>query len=343
MAETKKQIKFNNLDLFKFLMSICVVAIHTRPLVDVNNPALVGFFSAIINSAVPFFFLSSGYLLSNKFKSLDDYDNNIIIVRKYLFKIIKLYLFWSVVYLPLAVIKYIKDGNTFIYSFISYFRALFFVGEHYNSWMLWYLLSTIYALLFFLILYKKRVSLYIITAIGFIFTLVGIFFDYIDSLPSLPQYLEILHKLFLFTFSQGKILRGLFLIPCGILLRHKKIPLPINIVIFIVFFTIQCFTTNHELEVFLLTVNSVGLFGMIERIKLPNSKIFPILRNMSTSIYFIHMYVFVIFTKIAYNEERFGILTFAVTSAICVVIAFIWVIIKPKIKILNKQKKATPK
>lgn len=336
MAEKTVIKKFNSIDLFKFLMAICVVAIHTRPLVDISNPAIERIISAVINSAVPFFFLSSGYLLANKFKSLDDFESNIVIVRKYLLKIIKMYLFWSAIYLPLAIINYLKEGNGFIYSFISYFRSLVFVGEHYDSWMLWYLLSTIYALAFFLLLYKKNVSIYVIAAVGFLFTLIGIFFDYIDSLPSLPQYLEIIHKIFLFTFSQGRIFRGMFLIPCGILMRHKNIPLPVSIIVFALFFPLECFTSNHELVVFLLTINSVGLFGIITRINLPDSKIYPIMRKMSTTIYFIHMFVFVIFSYVVYKEEHFGLVSFAATSAICVILALLWTIIRPKIKQINR-------
>ena len=61
-----KNANINSLDLAKFLLSFCVIAIHVRPLVDVNNEIICALFESFARCAVPVFFLASGYLLSRK-------------------------------------------------------------------------------------------------------------------------------------------------------------------------------------------------------------------------------------------------------------------------------------
>ena len=43
-------------------------------------------------------------------------------------------------------------------SVLMYIRGFFFWGEQYNSWPLWYLLSTVYALMLILLLLRRKLS-----------------------------------------------------------------------------------------------------------------------------------------------------------------------------------------
>ena len=88
-------LNYNSLDLFKFIMSIFVIAIHTHPLEYCNNSIITNFFEVFFKCAVPFFFLTSGYILSAKIRE-ESMDNKIEIIKKSLFKIIKLYVLWSI-------------------------------------------------------------------------------------------------------------------------------------------------------------------------------------------------------------------------------------------------------
>lgn len=56
------------IDLIKFFMAIIVVAIHTHPLEHCSNEILIRIYNSIVSSAVPFFFISSGFLLGSKLK-----------------------------------------------------------------------------------------------------------------------------------------------------------------------------------------------------------------------------------------------------------------------------------
>ncbi|ODM13342.1 hypothetical protein BEH84_01057 [Eisenbergiella tayi] len=47
----------NSIDICKFIMSICVVAIHIHPLANCNNDLLLSVYNNIVSLAVPFFLL----------------------------------------------------------------------------------------------------------------------------------------------------------------------------------------------------------------------------------------------------------------------------------------------
>ena len=151
-----EKTKYNSIDLYKLIMAFCVVAIHTCPLNNYKNEIVLAIYNSFVDIAVPFFFLASGFLLANKFQYPFDSDNNIQYIRNYLLRIIKLYVMWSLIYLPLAIWHYISTQTNVIKSVLSYIRGFVFIGEHYNSWPLWYLLSTIYALALIIFLLKRK-------------------------------------------------------------------------------------------------------------------------------------------------------------------------------------------
>lgn len=323
---------YNSIDLFKFIMAAFVIAIHTKPEYYINSSAVKNVFDAFFTCAVPFFFMASGYLLAVKFTQESTAEQKNAVLVRYLKKTVKLYLFWTVIYIPPAVQHYVSDNYSPVKAVVSFFRSLIFIGQHHNSWMLWYLLSTIYAVIFIIILTKKNVSVYKITAAGAVFALAGILFDVLDAnaaqLSGLP---ELIYKAFSLTFSAGRIFNGMFYIPLGMVLFSKKIPVPVNALVFIALGTLRCFVNNAALQSVLLMIYSATLFGLIERINLKDSKVYPILRGMSTYMYFIHMYVWLAVSYMIYRHEHYGLLPFTLTLIICIVISFIWVRIRPKI------------
>ena len=159
-------------------MAITVVAIHTQPLIHCSNVIIMDLYAGFIKLAVPFFFISSGFLIGKA-----GIEEKADVIKKRLDKTVRLYLIWSLVYLPLAVLEYVNDGHGFLYDVCLYFRGLILIGEHYNSWILWYLLSTIYALLSLYLLEKFKCNrkwiLLICICIGVIF---GTGFDMLTSI-----------------------------------------------------------------------------------------------------------------------------------------------------------------
>lgn len=155
---------FNGMDIGKLCMAFVVVAIHTWPVSSMNWDWLKFICSVIFPCAVPFFFLSRGYLLARKLESVSDCNGKVLILKSYLKKYIYLYCIWSIIYFPLAIWGYILDNHTLLgakvlFGIIEYIRGFIFIGEHYNSWVLWYLLSTIYSILLLLIMQKRMQGL----------------------------------------------------------------------------------------------------------------------------------------------------------------------------------------
>lgn len=64
-----------------------------------------------------------------------------------------MYLIWSIIYLPITLIYWVKQGVSPIQVLISAVRGYLILGQQYNSWMLWYLLATVYGFALLWIMY----------------------------------------------------------------------------------------------------------------------------------------------------------------------------------------------
>ena len=139
-------------------MALVVIAIHTEPLVRCEEIVALNLYKAISDVAVPFFFIASGFLVFDKVIFLPKKEQEQIITN-YAKKILKLYLIWTVIYLPITIYDYVMNGESLMRNIFAFFKGLIFVGCHWNSWPLWYLLSVFYAFVFLrFIIYKKELS-----------------------------------------------------------------------------------------------------------------------------------------------------------------------------------------
>ena len=67
MMDNNKPNLFPGIDLFKLIGSIVVVAIHSHPFESHPLPVVVEpFYVLLCNTAVPFFFMATGFLLGYK-------------------------------------------------------------------------------------------------------------------------------------------------------------------------------------------------------------------------------------------------------------------------------------
>lgn len=161
----------------KFVMAIVVVAIHTRPELSFSSPVVVGLFEAVYTIAVPFFFMASGFLLFRKI-SLPLNEEGELRIKSYLKKICKLYLIWTVIYLPLTVYGFYQDGLPLLKSIAIFFRNILLIGENYMSWPLWYLLALIVAVGIIYALLKLKLSKNWIVVLGILMAMIGVALDY---------------------------------------------------------------------------------------------------------------------------------------------------------------------
>jgi len=118
--------QYGNLDIGKFFCALLVVGIHAQPLGD----RLVGggyFFTTLCRIAVPFFFVTSSYLF---------YDRKTPI-RKYVLRLIKLDIAWTIVELPFIIYKFyvIGTGNGIEKTF-HLIQGLLWGESYMGSWFI---------------------------------------------------------------------------------------------------------------------------------------------------------------------------------------------------------------
>ena len=101
---------YDILDIVKFILSIMVVAIHTELFPTVLFPWL--------RIAIPLFFIISSFLLYEKIKL--NKENKKEIIKKYIVRQLKYYLFWFIVLIPATV--YLRK-EWFALYFLSSFSA----------------------------------------------------------------------------------------------------------------------------------------------------------------------------------------------------------------------------
>ena len=91
------------LDVAKFISAFLVVCIHTGPLLDVDATGNFILVQILARLAVPFFFVASGFLFFRKLdfkREYNDYENKTQL-KHYLWRLCKIYIIWTILYLSL--------------------------------------------------------------------------------------------------------------------------------------------------------------------------------------------------------------------------------------------------
>lgn len=120
-------------------MAYAVVAIHFRPNFghDWHYPTIVFWF---IRMAVPFFFITSGYLLQRKFES-ETSDVCAKILRRRAFLMLKIWGCWILISFPMALYSYVGTDTTIINLIKSFAKNIFVFGWEPHAAPLWFLYS----------------------------------------------------------------------------------------------------------------------------------------------------------------------------------------------------------
>ena len=332
--------RHNHIDLWKFIMAIAVVAIHTRPLINLKGSIVLDFFNLFISMAVPFFFMTSGYLLWSRIDGFSaDEKNSVLCVRAK--SVGKMYAIWTLIYFPLALMPYMMV-NVQEYEKISplkfiiyYVRGVILRGQNYNSYPLWYLLSLFYIILLLIALEKLHLSDKWILSILIIVGIIGNIINGLVQIETSNTLLLMIKKAVTVTVLDGRILSGALYIAVGIIVaKRRKIHLESSIIIntiyglgVIIGFIANLRINNTWGSMILTIYSSVCFFSVIEGINISNNNIYAKLRSISTTMYLTHMYVWTIFYMIVYGDKTFGMESFAATvvGTLLIGIAFLMV------------------
>lgn len=119
------------IDLAKFVGSILIVMIHIAPFGSTETRNIISYLNFGVQQylariAVPFFFVTSGFLLYRK-TSLSDF--NLEPSKKYVVRIVRLYAIWSLIYFPLVFRGFFKDEKGIVHAILVYARNIIFTGS----------------------------------------------------------------------------------------------------------------------------------------------------------------------------------------------------------------------
>ena len=100
---------------------------------------------------------------------------------------IKLYIIWTIIYLPITIYNFKKNNFDISTSVKIFIKGIVFVGENWYSWPLWYLLSTIYGIIVIYILLKCKKEKFILPISTIIFILSFVIDKIIINFRENPQ------------------------------------------------------------------------------------------------------------------------------------------------------------
>lgn len=231
-------------------MAFLVVAIHT------TNWTLMG----LLDTAVPWFFLASGFFLFGKLNG--DKEKDLCAIENWTWKVLKLYLIWTLIYIPFAIIGFWQDHLPFSKSVAVWMRNVILVGENYLSWPLWYLLALVWDGALIWLMRKIGIPLWTMCLIGLSLYL----FAELYPLEEIPAYAR------LFKTTRNGIFVGLLFVTGGGIIRQWEANNLIqNPVLWDILLVVVSFI-GLQFSHLLLPVLAASLFLFSLRLKLPQLK-----------------------------------------------------------------------
>lgn len=341
--ENKRQ-NFNSIDLAKFIASIFVVCAHTQISSVIHIQPIKELFDTIFEASVPFFFVSSGFLLYH-FSSSD--ENLTKRAGKTALKFAKIYLLLTALYLPLTVIGYYTKGLSPLNAAIDFVLTFLFAGENYYSWQLWYLLAAAVGMVLIYLLLKMKLKAEQIFAFSAVMFVLGNVLNFLHASGANIGFVELYFKIFLRT--RNGLFVGVFWLSLGLLIA--KYQDKIKTTVYAAFFTVGTagimIDSLHALDYFknaFLVLFCFGVFGLVLRMKIPKSEaVSKKLRNLSSLIYYVHMYFVALFRLVIFRsqgDEYNCILLFVCVFALS--LAASWVYLNIKTTITSKHGKKIP-
>ena len=281
-----------NLDIARLVASFLVVAIHISPFATISTDLDFCFSRVIARLAVPLFLMITGYFLLPK--ALDDSSK----LKKYIIKIVKLYVFCIIIYLPLNIYKH--DFNNL--NLITFLKSIFIEGTIYH---LWYFPALILGIvLTYLILKKINMKSCLIVFLALY--LVGLFGD---SYYGIVKQIPFLAAIYDIIFSITDYTRcGLFYVPIFLFLgfwisKSKKnnknffllvISLLSMLIEGMVLYKMDLI--RHDSMYLMLLPSMYFLFDILKSSTGKNER----LRKISTLVYIFHHY-FIVFVRMIAN------------------------------------------
>ncbi|RZK41817.1 MAG: hypothetical protein EOO90_09745 [Pedobacter sp.] len=312
---------FKGIDITKFLLAILVVAGHTHPFKDIKDPIFVQTWNAILFLVVPYFFMAAGFFLFSKVYQSSDKTTQLYTVWSYLKRIVKLYVYWTIIFLPITLWNFANDEFIYKQDLILFIRGFFFFGENYYSWPLWYLLSMIYSIAFIYFLIRCNLGIKTIFFISILMLTLAMILNYLVLGESENKYLLIVGKTVKYLFLTGRLFTGMFYLMVGGIIAVKRVHMSKEVLTVLVLLgLIFQFFKIEIISPLFFSLLPITLFYITTNLKLDNVTNNAFLRKCSTVLYFTHMIVFFLYTLIFKEFVYFGWDAFLVSSIIPIIL-----------------------
>ena len=312
------------IDVTKFVMAVMVIGIHANSIVREGYPFWLSF---LMGTAVPFFFITSGFLLAEH-TELKKKAFEYVTQQKffsYIKKIFIFYLCWTILYSPLAIWSYNNNETPWFIDCLLYIRGLIFLGEHPYSWPLWYLWTLCCSCFIIRLAFRFNIRLEVLFLAGLLLMYGGYKYESV-SIEQLDGFRIIAYRTYhiIFENTRNVFCQGLAYVTAGMmlqkyeLLRHKWL----GIILLSTSYTILLLKWP-----FAFLLSGVGLFIIMGSFPLPQNiakyhSHFITLRKMSVWMYFLHMY-FIFFISLMLDDFNhlysnvYGIWILATLLTIC--------------------------
>ncbi len=306
-AEVNREY-LTSLDLMKLICAVLVIAIHV-PLLGTGSDNLVvqevGYYiqQCFTRIAVPLFFACSGYLLYRK-TTLDSFS--LKPTKKFLLGILRLYLIWSVIYLPLSIQRLSQGDATTQQMVLSYFQDFFFTGSFQH---LWYLPSLMVAVILVSLLLRAHAKPSVIVVISFALYIVGLlgqsWFGLIaplqDAAASRWEVIQNIHSVILTT--RNGLFEGFAFVSIGMLFGFFDFKISRNkalagfIISMVLLLAEACVVKQYDMA---LDINSLNMYLMLlpsvffgfaffAKLEFSKKHSIKIIQPLSSMMYFSHM------------------------------------------------------
>lgn len=331
--------KYASIDIVKYISALLVVCVHTFPFYEISPLFNTYWIQTICRLAVPFFFTSSGFFFFRKWNEDNEVNEQNLI--RYEKRLLKIYLIWTLIYLPYTIYDYAHAGFS-VLNIISYLRDFLLNGSYYH---LWFLPALMLATALVSYGYKK-LGLKNTLKACLITYIIGYFINVYAPIWEMIPGVSFVYSFFIkvFTTARNGIFFGPIFVFIGLLLsRTKRLPKKISMIGFFVSFVVLVLeVTLYNLFGILRDVTSMYItlvpaiyffMSWLLVMDIPYKTKYMELRNESLLIYTSH----ILFAKILLNLfPTAHIVVYFVTLAFSQVFATLVIRYKTKFPVLEQ-------
>lgn len=271
---------YTGIDLFKLICSVLIIYMHTYCF----DGGVVGNWikNILASVGVPFFFIVSGFFFAKGVASSNDSK---AYVRKYLIRVVKMYIAWTIITLPVSWhnVSIAHSNYTILLKIIYIIRCFCFTG---SLGVYWYIHSLIFGCFIWYIIWTQKVEK-IFYPISIILFAIGVM--YRGGLLTDTILGTIIHVVF---GSERNVLNvGLLYIGIGVWFYKKNISIKFQSAIVMLILALVMKTVLYRVMVFefMEVFAATALFFVALQMEiLPLKKYSLKLREVSTAMYLIH-------------------------------------------------------